>query len=178
MRIEMLLAALTARPVRIGQAGRGGRREVTKDMIAAALSGLPEGAYYLIESKFMGERETEKKLALSLINHLISEGYRRDSDLETAVCLAIREAVDPNTCTACNGNPRIFLGTREEVCHVCEGSGVVLRTDTGRARAAGVSESKWLSIQRQFRDAQNTLSRWEAASCQRLIDNLKEEGQE
>lgn len=176
MNFEMLLAALTARPVRIDGKGRGGRVELTKDMIAASLSGLPKGAYYLIEAKFMGQEETEKALATSLLNQLTSDGHAMSKELNLAVCLAIREIIDPNTCQVCNGNPRIKLGSKEQVCHACDGSGVLKRTDTSRSQAVGVSMGEWLRMQGRFRDAQNKLSEWESMAVRRLLDNLKDEG--
>ena len=176
MKVEMLIAALTARPARMDGVGRGGRRELTKDMIAGALSGLPKGAYLLVEAKYMGHEESEKALARSLLEQLVDDGQEMSEDLNLAVCLAVREMIDPNTCQVCNGNPQVVVGSSEQVCHACEGTGVMKRSDMSRSKAVAVSLGRWRGMSGRFREAQAILSDWEGRLTERLIENLRSEG--
>lgn len=151
-----LLALLTARVQRFHLAP-GGIPNITPEDIAHALGMIhhPEARLYA-RVKYCGQDMFAEELALSMRRHALMSiakpewkvprelPIRGDKEWWLDMCrLALIEAVDPMTCTWCNGRAEVQADSKRIVCSNCRGTGKKGMNNASRARHMGVSREAW-----------------------------------
>jgi len=170
-----LLALLTTRIQRFSVTS-GGVPAITADDVAHVLGLIAhDGARLYARVKYAGDMRYADGLAQAIRSQLIRtrmlEGElgkmwrvpRPDFLLDIAR-LIVAEAVDPHTCTWCDGRAEVRPENGAVImCDACAGTGQRRIRDADRARLIGIAKSSWSETwSARYRDAQiETVDRWE-----------------
>ena len=177
-----LLALLTARVQRFHLAP-GGIPNLTAEDMAHALGLVKnENARLYARVKFTGETESADSLACAIRRYImickLDNGWRipRLGFLLDLSRLMVIEAIDPMTCTWCDGTEKDMTETGSViVCDACHGTGKRRITDADRARLVGISKSSWSDPWGdRYRDTQiETVEKWEDIAVNALKKRLR-----
>jgi len=165
-----LLALLTCRVQRFHLAP-GGIPNITAEDVAAALGMMKnDEARIYARIKYCGQTEYADELARAMRRYILfrkaDDGWRipRPGFILAMSYLILSEAVDPHTCSWCEGRAEV----RPEhgpviVCEACQGSGRRRMKNGDRARLMGVSKSSWSDPWGdRYREIQiETVDKWE-----------------
>lgn len=170
-----LLALLTTRVQRFAVAP-GGIPAITADDIAHALGMIQhDTARLYARVKYAGEVRYAEGVAGAIRSQLIRSRMidcdlgkiwrvPRPDFLIDMGYLLLAEAVDPHTCSWCDGRAEVRPETGPViVCGACKGTGRRPMKDFDRARLMGLAKSSWSETWSQrYRDAQvETVDRWD-----------------
>ena len=156
MNPHKLLALLTARVQRFHLAP-GGIPNLTAEDIAHALGKIhhPESRLYA-RVKYCGQHMFAEELALSMRRYALMNIAKPewkvprklpthgDKEWWLDMCrLVLIEAVDPLTCTWCDGRAEVQAESKRIVCSNCRGTGKKSMTNADRARHMTISREAW-----------------------------------
>lgn len=165
-----LLALLTVRIQRF-QLAPGGIPNITAQDVAQALGMIHnDEARIYARVKYAGQLEYAEGLALAIRRHIMTRkldsGWRipHPNFLLDMSFMMLAEAVDPHTCTWCDGRAEVRPETGPVIqCGACNGSGRREIRDGDRARLMGISKSSWSDPWgERYRETQiETVDKWE-----------------
>lgn len=122
-----ILAMLSAKTVNLEGSGQGGSREITPQIVAAALCGLNEEVILYAQVKFAGDESGLGALARLQRKQTIkaAERWRMISSespktISRLSILALNESLHPRHCKRCNGSGKL---NNDGPCVRCEGTG-------------------------------------------------------
>lgn len=143
MRVEKILARLTAGGVGVEIIGRGGAGGLTRDEIAAALAGLDRIAALYASVMFLHDRGAMGEL-IERVAQIVDRRWWADPEQAAGLTLlALADVTAPNYCDACKGGGGFQILDEWRTCPKCAGAGKLAISVRQSATVAGFRVSTW-----------------------------------
>lgn len=186
-----LLGRMNAKVVDTTEPGGGGGKPSSDTLsgtdIAAALMGVPRGAYLLARVKYVGDFSCLEELLSILITRISRKARRKGWSRQNPewfrgmAILALRESeVMPVLCRRCRGRREVQLRkprVRWIECPTCGGTGRHQDSEHARAQIVGIP---WESWRRTWRSRQSDIKAmviaWQWVVTRHLLRQLRREG--
>lgn len=138
-----LLALLTAHGVDPGKVP-GGKPRLTQMDVAGMMSRCKPCESALLRTKYCGE-PIHEAWAFWFV-HLMGQAWKAEKgQIDALSKITLLEHVSDNRCGLCEGRQGWYVGSRYQICPLCEGSGVQFLTPSDMARRLKVKklDSPW-----------------------------------
>lgn len=150
MRVEMLMAKMTARGLVISGGGFGGRVELSWTDVAGSLAGLDRVPTELLRTMYLGDHRGDDVVLAALSDFIIATAGENQIKVTTEIVaglarLAMFEVVNPPHCSTCRGLGQTSVAGIIRVCGQCAGYGYGTRGVRDQAAIAGMKKSTFNS---------------------------------
>lgn len=149
MRVERLMAKMTARGLVISGGGFGGAVELSWTDVAAGLGGLNRVTTELMRTMYLGDHRGDALVLAELRKFICEVAALNQVKVTPAVVeglavLALFEVVNPPQCVPCSASGLVRLrGGGGQACQKCAGTGIGHRGAREQAAIAGIPRTTY-----------------------------------